>query len=211
MHISYTVECKLSTVFGQRPSRMANKAINIKLREDTVSQAFDGWVGGVATKGCHLAIGILNSFALALILFNCHAHSHSYSSSRDKCIDAFAFSIIILLGFFFALSILFFFCLFFPLQVDAKSFQLLWRHFLIALICFSRTFSPASIHDKSFSAHTPRQRDRQTKVEPTFALIFFFFFCLNLSVFFWFLKFCNPLAGDNPTPCTFPSVQLSLT
>lgn len=129
----------------------------------------------------------------------------------DKCIDAFAFSIIIFLGFPSPPPSLFF-CLlffsFFPLQVDAKSFQLLWRHFLIALICFSRTFSPASIHDKSFSAHTHTPSDRQT--DKSRANFRFDFLCVRGSV--WFFKFCIPLAACSSSSPFVPLFwELSLT
>lgn len=144
---------------------MANKAINIKQSEREVGQLV-GELRGRGNK--RMSFG---NWHFELFRFGFDFVRLPVCLPRplsDKCIDAFAFSIIIFLGFPSPPPSLFF-CLlffsFFPLQVDAKSFQLLWRHFLIALICFSRTFSPASIHDKSFSAHThthtQRQKDRQ--------------------------------------------------
>lgn len=182
---------------------MANKAINIKQS----GRERERWGGTGELRGRGNKRMSFGNWHFELFRFGFDFVRQPVCLPRplsDKCIDAFAFSIIIFLGFpspppspFFCLL----FFSFFPLQVDAKSFQLLWRHFLIALICFSRTFSPASIHDKSFSAHTHTHpaTDRQTKVEPTFALIFYV--CVAA---FGFSNFAFHLQPAPPPPPSCP-------
>lgn len=189
---------------------MANKAINIKQSEREVGQLV-GELRGRGNK--RMSFG---NWHFELFRFGFDFVRLPVCLPRplsDKCIDAFAFSIIIFLGFPSPPPPCYFFVYFFLAFSLCKSMRKVFNcsgvTFWLLWYVFLAHFPQPQFMTKVFRrTHTHTPSDRQT--DKSRANFRFDFLCVRGSV--WFFKFCIPLAACSSSSPFVPLFwELSLT